>query len=106
MNQKAFTLIELLVVVAIIGILAAVGVVAYDGYTKSAKKKAVETNFSIVVKYLKSELMMKAEEILKSKKLFETRIMLKEEALLYNQENYHNLEIENKSLKKARNVST
>ena len=56
-KQKAFTLIELLVVVAIIGILAAVGVVAYNGYTASAKKKAVETNFSIVVKYLKSELM-------------------------------------------------
>ena len=57
MKLNGFTLIELLVVVAIIGILAAVGVVAYNGYTASAKKKAVETNFSIVVKYLKNELM-------------------------------------------------
>ena len=37
LNRNGFTLIELLVVVAIIGILAAVGVVAYNGYTASAK---------------------------------------------------------------------
>ena len=57
MKQKGFTLIELLVVVAIIGILAAVGVVAYNGYTSSAKIQTVKSNHKSVVKYVNSELM-------------------------------------------------
>ena len=52
---KAFTLIELLVVVAIIGILAAVGVVAYNGYTKAAKISAAKQNYKTVTSYLLSE---------------------------------------------------
>ena len=53
-NKKAFTLIELLVVVAIIGILAAVGVVAYDGYTKSAKRNAADAICKSVIQEVKN----------------------------------------------------
>ena len=51
---KGFTLIELLVVVAIIGILAAVGVIAYDGYTKGAKRNSTEILCKQIIKEVKS----------------------------------------------------
>ena len=57
MSQNGFTLIELLVVVAIIGILAAVGVVAYSGYTAGAKKSTVEANFKMIEKLINSEIL-------------------------------------------------
>ena len=55
--NNGFTLIELLVVVAIIGILAAVGVVAYNGYTKSAKIAATKAQHKTIVKFMQSEIM-------------------------------------------------
>ena len=57
MKQRGFTLIELLVVVAIIGILAAVGVVAYNGYTSAAKVNAAKANQKAVCKWTNAELV-------------------------------------------------
>jgi len=42
--MRGFTLIELLVVVAIIGTLAAVGTIAYNGYVGGAKKSAAQNS--------------------------------------------------------------
>tara|TARA_A200000113_G_scaffold2339_2_gene2557 strand:- start:13 stop:570 length:558 start_codon:yes stop_codon:yes gene_type:complete len=56
-KKKGFTLIELLVVVAIIGILSGFGVVAYNGYTNSAKEKTTELNYKNINKSLMFEFM-------------------------------------------------
>ena len=57
MKSKAFTLIELLVVVAIIGILAAVGVVAYNGYTASAKNTVLKNNHKTIIKIINEDFV-------------------------------------------------
>ena len=69
MNKNAFTLIELLVVVAIIGILAAVGVVAYNGYTASAKESVCKNNFKLYEKLIVEKYTLCQNKILQMKTL-------------------------------------
>ena len=57
MKHRAFTLIELLVVVAIIGILAAIGVNTISGFQESAKSNTVKSNCKNVIKYIQAEVM-------------------------------------------------
>ena len=55
-KKKAFTLIELLIVVAIIGILAGVGVPMYNGYMASAKIQSSATNHKNVKSFVAASL--------------------------------------------------
>jgi len=57
MRTKAFTLIELLVVVAIIGILAAVGVNTFNGFQEKARVAAMKHIHASTVKKITTELM-------------------------------------------------
>jgi len=52
--HRSFTLIELLIVVAIIGILAGVGIPAYQGYIESAKINATKANHRIISNFISS----------------------------------------------------
>ena len=56
MKRKAFTLIELLVVVAIIGILAAVGVTTFNGFQEKARKSVAKSNFKLIERTLNKEI--------------------------------------------------
>lgn len=55
-SQKGFTLIELLVVIAILGILAAVGVPAYQGFQQKAKYNSAKANFTNAKAFLMAEI--------------------------------------------------
>lgn len=47
-NERGFTIMELLVVIVIIGVLAAIGVPAYNNMTKKAKDTACQANMRTI----------------------------------------------------------
>ena len=61
MNKKiknGFSLVELLVVVAIIGVLAGISSIAYQGAMDSTKEKVAEKHFNDIIRHVETELMI------------------------------------------------
>jgi prepilin-type N-terminal cleavage/methylation domain-containing protein len=61
--QKGFSLVELLVVVAIIGVLAGVGIVGYETYVDSSRKKVAEQNWNTVIKTMEFEQIVVTNDL-------------------------------------------
>lgn len=60
-KQSGFTIVELLIVIVVIGILAAITIVAYNGFQQRARNAQVSTGVNAYVKAIESYRVVKGE---------------------------------------------